>query len=217
MVGVSTVVAIGCSAAPWFFGRMSRRPLGIALVVGISLAATGALLEFAPYPWTNLDVLLVALSGGILVGRAVPAKPLPLFVLLIILSALDTVQIALTSQAAAPGAQNGPGPAGMSYGTFYLVLPWGPTYVGVGDLLLAATMAEHWRRRRTAWPISLVPAPIGLAFGDVFSFVIGSSNLPLIPFLTAGWLFSEGLHRARRRQGEKGTAPAPNGFPRIHE
>jgi hypothetical protein len=63
----------------------------------LALAIALGLAQLDTFLWNNLLVLSLALSAGIGLGRVVPARFRPMLMLLLVLSALDIVQIALTS------------------------------------------------------------------------------------------------------------------------
>jgi len=141
----------------------------------------------------------VAVSAGLLLGRALPTKLWPFFLLLLVLSIFDIVQVVLTSGSPSPGSQSAgtSPPAAQLYGNFLLHLPWGRYNIGIFDLLLLVAMPEYWRRRGSTLLVALAPGVIGfiLAFG--FGQLIYAGALPLIPFLTVGWLCSAGLYSYR--------------------
>ncbi len=86
-------------------------------------------------------------------------------------------------------------------GNFLLLLPWGRFTLGIFDLLLVTALAEHWRRRGGSYLIAVVPGFLGLfLLPSIVILVTAVGNLPLIPFLTVGWVGSEALHRSLRRQ-----------------
>jgi hypothetical protein len=150
----------------------------------------------------------VAVTAGLLLSRAMPTKLWPFLVLLLVLSILDVVQIVLTSGPPSPGSQSASTstPAAQLYGNFLLHLPWGRYNIGIFDLLLLTAMAEYWRKRDSAFLVALAPGVIGfiLAFG--FGQFIYAGALPLIPFLTAGWLCSAGLYYYRHRPNRSQAA-----------
>jgi hypothetical protein len=211
---LSLALALACAAVPWLALRLRGRLLAVGLVVGILLAILGAVLSVAPYPWSNLVVLLTALTGGLLLGRGLPPRFRPFLVVLLILSALDAVNIALsggltplptTPPAHPAAASSGPLP----YFNFFLLLPGGHYLVGIFDLLVITAAAEHWRRRGASYLIALLPGVVGflLAYGAVWLTQRGS--WPLIPFFTAGWLASEGVYRSLSWRAETPTAKMP--------
>ncbi len=211
---LSLALALACAAVPWLARRLLSRLLAIGLAVGILLTILGAVLSVAPYPWTDLVVLLTALTGGLLLGRGMPPRFRPFLLLLLILSALDVVNIALsggltpvpTTPPAHPAApESGPLP----YFNFFLLLPGGHYLLGIFDLLVITAAAEHWRRRGASYPIALLPSVLGflLAYGAVWLTQLG--GWPLIPFFTAGWLASEGVRRSLSRRAGHPSAKTP--------
>lgn len=103
-VVLTFVTALLSGLVPWGFRSSERWMLLLALSIGLALAMSGAALSVGPYPWTDLVVLLVALSGGLLLGRSMPTRITPFLILLLVLSVLDSIQIVLTSQGATPTA-----------------------------------------------------------------------------------------------------------------
>jgi hypothetical protein len=210
-IAVSLALALACAAVPWFALRLRSRVLAVGLGLGLLLSVLGLVLSVAPYPWADLVVLLTALAGGLLLGRGVSPRVRPFLVLLLILSALDVLNVALsggltpvpvTPPSHAAAASSGPLP----YLNFFLLLPGGHYLVGIFDLLVITAAAEHWRRRDAAYLFAFLPGVVGflLAYGAVW--LTGLGGWPLIPFFTAGWLASEGLHRSlSRRPGAPAT------------
>jgi hypothetical protein len=190
---LSILLALACSAVAWLLHGLRRLTLALGLGVGIVLMAFGVFLSVA-YPWSNIPVLLVALAGGMLLGRGIAARPASLLLLLSILSALDIVQVFLTSGTPPPGQGAGGSRTWLLYGNFTLWLASGKFNLGLVDLLLVVAMTEHWLRRGGSIPISFSPGPIGFVLADLFVLATMLLNLPLIPFLTVGWLCSEGWY-----------------------
>lgn len=203
-------LALACSAIPWLTRQVKTRFLTIGLALGIALAAGGIVFSLAYYPWTDLVVLLVALTGGLLLGRGIPPRFGPLLIALLVLSALDVLQFVLTAGSAQPGGSDGHASGGshpVLLGNFLLLLPWGRYNIGIFDLLLIIALAEHWRRRGASYLIALLPGVLGFLLALGFARVGG---LPLIPFLTIGWLGSAGAHRL----GIRVARPRGEGPPR---
>jgi hypothetical protein len=203
--GLDLLLAVACAAGPWLARPLRSWLLAIGLAGGIVLSIVGAVVSLPIYPWSNFVVLLVAVTGGLLVGRGLPPRFRPFLSLLLILSVLDVGQIALTGGlvAAQPGpmpAHPVPSPAGpMLYGNFLLLLPVGHYLLGIGDLLVITAAAEHWRRRGGSYLIALMPGVVGFALVRGAVWLTHRGGWPLIPFLTVGWLCSEGLYRFLRR------------------
>jgi hypothetical protein len=201
---LSIPLTLLCSAAPWLTRQFKGWLLTLGLGLGIALAVVGIVFSLAVYPWTDLVVLLVAVTGGLLLGRIIPPRFRPWLIVLLVFSTLDILQIALTAGSSPPGTSRGQAPSGsdpLLLGNFLLVLPWGRFNLGIFDLLLVTALAEYWRRRRGSYLIAVVPGLLGLfLLPPIVLLVTPVGNLPLIPFLTAGWLGSEGLHRYLGRQ-----------------
>src|SRR5258708_3696394 len=85
---LSVLMALGSACAPSLFRRLGRIPVITGFAIGIATAIAGAPSSVFPYPWTDLVVLLVGLTGGVLLGRIVPPKPISFLALLISLSLL---------------------------------------------------------------------------------------------------------------------------------
>ena len=204
----SLVLAVLCVVIPWGTKQIKSWLIAIVFGAGLALSILGIVFSVAWYPWTDLLVLLVAVSAGLLLSRAMPTKLRPFLLLLLVLSTLDVVQIVLTSSPSSPGSQSAgtSTPAVQLYGNFLLYLPWGRYNIGIFDLLLLTAMAEYWRRRGSAFLVALAPGVIGfiLAFG--FGQFISAGALPLIPFLTVGWLCSAGLYSYRHRPNSSQAA-----------
>lgn len=60
-------------------------------------------------------------------------------------------------------------------------------------------MAEYWRKRGSAFLVALAPGVIGISLTCGFGQFIYAGALPLIPFLTVGWLCSAGIYYYRNR------------------
>ena len=206
---LSLVVAVISASVPWLTTRINRWWLATGLVVGIVLSLLIAGLSLQVYPFTNFVVLLVALSSGILLGRSMPARTWPFLILLLVLSALDITQIVLSSSGAGAspathGAAIIPPPVQL-IGNMFLALPWGHFNIGIFDIFIIAAMAEHWRRRGASWALAQAPGITGIALAFAFLAFVYDGALPLIPFLTVGWLCSLALARSLSRQ----RAPVP--------
>jgi hypothetical protein len=212
-LAISLALCLLCTALVW-----SARPLHtwiFALTFGMSfiLDVLGVVFSVNLYPWTALLVLLVAVSAGLWLGRAISIKRLwPFLLLLVILSLLDATQIILThlsSSAQTQGTQSAHVPAADLYINFLFFLPGGQNYViGILDLWLIAAIAEYWRRRNAAFWLALSPGALALivAYGLLLLFP-GLEPIALIPFLAAGWLCSVAFSQSRGKR-ESGGVPA---------
>lgn len=201
---LSLLLALVCAAVPWPMRRVSNRLLAGGLVAGVLLSLVAVVLALPLYPWSNLVVLLVALTAGLLLARALPPRFRPFLILFTILSALDVAQIALTGgltplPSAVP-AHPAHAPAGaLLYLNSYLVLPTGHFQLGIFDLVVITAAAEYWHRRGGTYLFALLPGVLGflLAYGAVW--LAQRGGWPLIPFITAGWLISTAVARIRSR------------------
>ena len=211
---LSLLLALACAAVPWLARRLRSRLLAIGLGISLLLTILGLVLSVAPYPWTDLVVLLTALTGGLLLGRGMPPRFRPFLILLLVLSALDVLNIALsgglTPLPTTPPAHPAAGSSvPLPYFNFFLLLPRGHYLLGILDLLVITAAAEHWRRRGASYLIALLPGVLGflLAYGAVWLTQLG--GWPLIPYFTAGWLASEGVYRSLSQRAVPPTAKVP--------
>ncbi len=213
-IALSLALALACAAVPWLARRDRSWQLAVGLGIGLLLIIVGLVLSVALYPESNFAVLLTALAGGLLLGRGMPPRVRPFLLLLLVLSALDVINIALsggstpvptTPPAHPAAAESGP----LLYFNFFLLLPGGHYLLGIFDLLVITAAAEHWRRRGASYLIALLPGVLGflLAYGLVWLTQLG--GWPLIPFIAAGWLASEGVHRSLSRRAGHPSAKTP--------
>jgi hypothetical protein len=183
---VSILVALAVALLARLLDRVGERPLAAILGAAAALLGAGAFLGFALYPWTDLPVLGFALAGGVLVGRRLPPRWMPMFVLLAALAALDTIQIVVLGSGS--GETSGATPAWHVYAMLVIDTPWFGTAIGILDVLLIASIAEHSRRRGLPYAVGAAPGVLAFIAADVLVLVIGPLNLPLVPFLLLGWL-----------------------------
>jgi hypothetical protein len=199
MPGLYFVLAVTFGAAPWALRRVKWRPMVAVAVVATAALIGGGALGLRAYPWSDLPVAVVAVSGGLLLGRAVPARRTALVALFVILAALDSSQLLFAS---GPGAGTGGtmgDPAWWWWTMFVVDGPWQRSAIGMFDLLLIGTLAEHARRRSLGLITALAPGLIGVALADLASALSRGMSLPLIPFLLGGWLITEGWLATARR------------------
>jgi hypothetical protein len=191
MPGLYFVLAVTFGAAPWALRRVSWRPaVAVTLIAAAALVGGGAL-GLRLYPWSDLPVAVGAVGGGLLLGRAVPAKRAPLAVLLVVAGALDTSQLLFASGSGAGTGGTTSEPAWW-WTMFVVDGPWQRSAIAMFDLLLIGTLAEHARQRSLGLVAALAPGLIGVALADLASGLTSGMGLPLIPFLFAGWLITEG-------------------------
>jgi hypothetical protein len=165
-----------------------------SFVIGIAVVIAGVVFAFIPFPWTDIVVLVVALTGGVLIGRAIPKRSVPMLLLLLVFSALDIAQIILTSGGSSSNSTSVSTSPSL-YGNFLIPPPVGRFNLGILDILFITAIAEHWQRRRNSIIIAEIPGLACFAIADLFVAITSIWNLPLIPFLTIGWLISEALAR----------------------
>jgi hypothetical protein len=197
---LSVALALICSAVPWLARSLRRQHLVIALVVGlvvgITAGAIGAVRALSLSPVTDLLVLEVAWSGGLLLGRGIAPRFRPFLLWFLCFSAVDLLQ-AVGDYPVAPHTAGNTSP--LAWATFHLTLPSGSFAINVVDLLLLTALAEHWRRRGASYLIAFLPGVLGFLLADGFILVTQLSLAPGIPFFTAGYVVTEGLHRSVSR------------------
>lgn len=209
---LSLALVLVCSAVPWLARRLRARHLVIALVVGLVVGITvgiiGAARDLPLSPVTDLMVLVVAWSGGLLLGRGLPSRFGSFLLWFLCFSVVDVLQ-------AAGGYPVVPHTAGnaspLAWAAFHLELPSGPFAINVVDLLLLTALAEHWRRRGSGYLIALLPGVLGFLLADGFILVTRLSLVPGIPFFTAGYILTEGVYRYLSRHRAPPATSAHSG------
>lgn len=191
--GLLFIVALGSAAVPWVARRISRRIVLAAFLVGIAASVIGAALALTLYPWTDAMVLLVGLTSGILLGRVLPAYPGRFGLWLLFFSVLDIAQWALTSSAPPSGASSGVAFPALAYLNFSLPPPAGPFKLGIFDIAAVGMLSEWWRLQTAPLWVAEAPGLAGFLLADLVVVLTPLGDLPLIPFLAAGWLVSEAL------------------------
>lgn len=209
---LSLLLALVCSAVPWLARPLGGLSLAIGLGGGIAVGFMSLVLALPLYPWSDLVVLVVAWSGGLLLGRWVAPHFRPFLFLFLCFSAVDVLQFAAgLSASSASGPPTPVNATPLHLGDFLLLLPWGRFAINVVDILLITALAEHWRRRDASYLIAALPSALGFFLADGFVLVTGLGSLPGIPFFTAGYIISEGVYRstyARRHRTPSSAAPA---------
>ena len=69
-------------------------------------------------------------------------------------------------------------------------------------------MAEHARRRGPPFAAGAAPGVLGFIAADVAFAALGPRDLPLVPFLLAGWLAVELAVRIAAVPGRSDTRPS---------
>jgi hypothetical protein len=198
---LSAALALISAAIPWLARSLRGWPLVLTLVVGFVVGVTAALLSVGRglplTPLTDLMALVVAWSGGLLLGRGMPTRFSPFLLLFLCLSVLD-VLLAVGGYPQTPPTGGGSSP--LVSANFALALPWGRFEINLADLLLLTAVAEHWRRRSAGYLIALLPGVIGLLLADGVILATGLAQPPAFPFFTAGYVASEGVYRSVTHQ-----------------
>jgi hypothetical protein len=197
---LSLALVLVCSAIPWLARPLRGWTLAIGLVVGVAVDLLGVVLALPLYPWIDLVVLVVAWSGGLLLGRGMAPRFRPVLLLFLCLSGLDVL---LTAGLSLSPPQTAASSTPLRIGDFLLLLPWGRFETNVVDLLLLTALAEHWRRRGASYLIALLPGALGYFLAAGFLLVTSLAIVPGIPFFTAGYVLSEGVYRS----GSRHSAP----------
>jgi hypothetical protein len=183
---VVVALVMTCGAGPWAFRAAPTKVMAWLASSCLALLIAGAVL--APdLVWADVPIVAFAVLAGVLLGRVVPPRARPMLLLLLAVSVLDVLQVVMLSR-----PSGGTGGRCSLYTSVCLHTPWGAYGVGAGDLLMVAAMSEHWRRRGAALWLSLAPGLVGFTLVDPFVQLTGLENLALLPFLTAGWLGSQG-------------------------
>ena len=196
---LSLVMVLLCLAIPWGARQIKSWQILVVFCICFALWVLGAALSLAWYPWTNIVVFLAGVGAGVLLGRVIPAKFWPFFIFLLIMSALDVTQIVLSTHGSSSASQNTSISVGELYANFFLLFPWGPYNIGPFDLLIFAAVGTYWRRLNGSFLVAFVGLALGVIVAYAILIVRPGTVLPLIPFLTAGWLCSVGIARLGSR------------------
>lgn len=194
---LSVTLTLLSTAMPWLARHLRDRHLVIALVVGlvvgVAAGVIGAMRGLPLSPVTDLTDLVVAWSGGLLLGRGIPPRFGSFLALFVCLSVADVLlavggypQVLHTAGNATP----------LAWATFNLPLSPGHFAINVLDLLLLPAVAEHWRRRGGGYFIALLPGCLGFLLADGLILATNFALLPGFPFFTVGYLGTEGVYRA---------------------
>lgn len=206
---LSVALALISSAVPWLARQLRGwrlvSALVVGLVVGVMADIIGSVRDLPIAPLTDLMVLVVAWSGGLLLGRGMPAHFRPFLLLFLCLSVLDVV-LALGGYPQTPHAAASS--SVLISANFFLVLPWGRYEINLVDILLITALAEHWRRRGASYLIGFLPSALGFLLADGVVLATGLVQLPGFPFFTIGYIVSEGAFRSF-----SGQRPPPPAMP----
>ncbi len=191
--GLDSLFSICFSIPVVIIPRLKNAFFLISLGIGIAIAIVADLFSVS-YPFSDFIVYVIAFSGGILLGRVFKSNRR--FVLfLIILSSLDIAQILLTSGNSLNGASNTL--------EFYGNVVIGPPVnfkLGIIDALLICAIAEKNKLHTNKWWPPLLPGVFGLMLADLFALYKVKGGLPLIPFLTLGFVLSQRFNNSDFKQ-----------------
>lgn len=178
---------VAVSASGWSTRTLGRRAIRTAaLSLAVVTVAAAVLRPEIPLFWSNLAVLGTSMATGIWVGRAVAPRFWPMATLLLVLAALDASQLLFA------------GGTGRGSATVWFHLTWlrgdgTQGRLGIADLIVAAAIGEHLRRRG-ARPLRSTLTPVGgFLLADTYVFLTSASDLVLLPFLAAAWLLQEAV------------------------
>jgi hypothetical protein len=205
---VSVLAALAVALIVWPARAVAQKLLAVVLVGSGVALAVGAALALALYPWTDLFVLGFAVAGGVLIGRRLPPRPMPMLVLLAGLAVIDAIQLVALGSGVGPEATGGAAPASYFYAMLVLDTPWTHSGVGIIDVLVIAAVVEHARRRGLPFAVGAAPGVLAFISADVAFAALALRDLPLIPFLLAGWLAMELVIRIAAVSSRSETKPA---------
>ena len=149
--------------APWALAAVSTRVAAGALGTGLAAVVVGSVAGGVPLAVSDLAVTVVALGGGLALGRVLPLRPWAMAAFLVLASIADSSQTALfggTGHGSA-GGSGAAAPAWQAYTVLRVPLPGGHYDIGPLDLLLFTAIGEHWRRRRGSPVQSAAPSVLG--------------------------------------------------------
>lgn len=185
MPGFSVLVTLVMGVGVWSVRSLSNRVMAGGLVAGIVLAGAGLVSDL---DWlAALGVFVAALFIGTGIGRLLPSQPGPILLFLLVLSVADIVWIG-TGGGSASGSLD-------KIVNFSVEIGSSSSSLGTVDLVLAAIVATHWLRRDAGFWLAVAAAPIGMIVSDLYVAAANVDNLPLVPFITLGWLMTEAWHR----------------------
>lgn len=189
MPGFSFLMALVMGLGAWGLRPLSNTAVGGGLLAGVGLSAVAVTAESG---WVlNVGQLSAALFLGVAIGRILPPRPTPMLAMLLMLSMADFIWIGYLGGSAT-------GLVG-EISNFSVGVATSSSTIGVGDLVLAASATTHWLRRGSRILLALAPAPIGMVASNIYILLTSTDNLPLVPFITLGWLATEAWHHRTER------------------
>jgi hypothetical protein len=203
---VSLGLPLAFGIVPWVLTAVRTGMAAAAVAAGLAFAVTASVTGGAPRAVSDFVLLVVAVGGGVALGRVLSLKPQIMTIFLALASIADFAQNELFGGTGS-GTPGGPGTAAATWPAYTVLripLPGGRYDIGPLDLLLFAAIGEHWRRRRGSLVHSAAPGVLGMALVDLAPW---RGSLPLVPFVFGGWLLTEAAARLAR--------PGPHGTRRL--
>jgi hypothetical protein len=194
---LSFILVLLCVSFPWSIQHIKERYVVFVFFLGLLLSILGAAFSIGRYPWTDIIVFSVAVSGGQILGRFLSSKFWTFLLLLLILSALDITQVLISTHIPSVNTRQTSEPVSQLYGNFLLMLPSGRYNIGIFDLLLITSMSEYWLKRGSSFQTAVIPGIIGTILAYSVLWLLYDGALPLIPFLTIGWIVSFSIYYYR--------------------
>jgi hypothetical protein len=183
-VVLSLALPLAFGLAPRLLAVLSTAAAGGVLGAGLCLVVAGSVIGGASLVRSDLVLVVVALGGGVVLGRVLSPRPRVMAIFLALASIADVVQIALLGGgSASPAGSGAAAPAWQAYAVLRIPIAGGHYSIGPLDLLLFTAIGEHWRRRGGPPMLSAAPGVVGMALVNLVPI---RANLPLIPFVFAG-------------------------------
>lgn len=195
MPGFSFVMTLLMGLGALSVRRLLRSAIAIGVAAGLALTAAGVVSDVG---WLiDVGIVVASITVGILVGRVIPPKAWPMALVLGALSVADIVWV----------VSGGAFSADWGNQVLNLSVDVGTSSSSIGtlDLILAAAVTAHWLEREAGVVLSLAAAPLGMVLANIYVALSGAENLPLVPFITLGWLVTEGTNRLTENRSRQQT------------
>lgn len=183
--GFSFVVTLLAGVGAWGMRSRSNPVVGGSFLTGFVMIGTGVMLDLG---WLlRSGVFASAVFLGVAIGRAIAPNRSSMLILLGVLSVADIIWI-VSGGGSATGWE-------ADVVNFSVQLGTSSSSIGTADLVLAAMVTTHWLQRDAGVWLALAAAPVGMVVANVYVALTSVDNLPLVPFITLGWLATEAWHR----------------------
>lgn len=103
---LGALVVIACTALAWPVRRWHLQAVSLTCVASGTVMVAGVVAGLPLFPLSDAVVLAFAVTGGVLLGRAVRTGVVPFLIVLVVLSVLDVAMNALFT-GGPPGAGRG--------------------------------------------------------------------------------------------------------------